>query len=69
MLNLEPIEIISAKEKVCSQLRKAIFSREIAEGTELILESIATSLGVSVTPVREALQVLQRDGLIEYKKK
>lgn len=66
--NLKPIELPPAREQVSSYLRKAIFRRELKEGEEITLESIGNILSVSVTPVREAFQMLQREGLIELKK-
>ena len=38
--------------------------RQIKEGETLTLETTAQQLGVSITPVREAFQILERDGLI-----
>ena len=67
MIGLKPIKIPSAKEKVASELRKAILSRKMQEGENLSLESVASQLNVSVTPVREAFQILARDGLIELR--
>ena len=64
---LKPIVMPSAKQKVASELRKAILSRKLKEGEVLSLESIATQLNVSITPVREAFQILARDGLIDLK--
>ena len=52
---------------MASALRKAIIGRQIEEGEVLTLENTAQELGVSVTPVREAFQILARDGLIELK--
>jgi len=67
MLGLKPIKLLPARERVASALRKAIISRKIPEGSELTLENTAQELGVSVTPVREAFQILARDGLLEVK--
>lgn len=67
MLGLKPIKLLPARERVASALRKAIISRQIGEGEVLTLENTAQELGVSVTPVREAFQILARDGLIELK--
>ena len=67
MLGLKPIKLLPARERVASALRKAILSRQITEGEVLTLETTAQELGVSVTPVREAFQILSRDGLIELK--
>lgn len=67
MDKLQPILLPPAREKVASELRKAILSRKFREGEELNLEGIASLLGVSITPVREAFQVLARDRLIELR--
>lgn len=58
----------SAKEKVAAELRKAILSRQMEEGEVLSLDSVATQLNVSAMPVREAFQILARDGLIQLRK-
>ena len=67
MLGLKPIKLLPARERVAAALRKAIISKSIPEGAELTLENTAQELGVSVTPVREAFQILARDGLLEVK--
>lgn len=65
MLGLKPITLLPARERVASALRTAIISRQIKQGEVLTLEATAQELGVSVTPVREAFQILARDCLIE----
>ena len=65
MLGLKPIKMLPARERVAAALRKAIISRQITEGEVLTLESTAQERGVSITPVREAFQILERDGLID----
>ena len=67
MRGLKPITLLPARERVASALRKAIISRQIPEGEVLALDATAQALGVSVTPVREAFQILARDGLIELR--
>ena len=80
MLGLKPIQLLPARERVAAALRKAIISKQISEGEVLTLENTAQELGVSITPVREAFQILPlflfflfssqilaRDGLIELK--
>lgn len=65
---LSPIVLPSAKERVVSELRKAILSKKMEEGEILSLENVAGQLNVSITPVREAFQILDRDGLIKLRK-
>lgn len=68
MNGLKPIKMPSAKEKAAAELRKAILSRQMQEGEVLSLDSVATQLNVSAMPVREAFQILARDGLIQLRK-
>ena len=51
-------------DTVTSQLRDLIIAGEIPPGTALRLRSLATRLGVSVMPVREALRVLEAERLV-----
>lgn len=67
MRNLGKIKLLPAREQVASVLRKAILSKELKEGEELTLEGIASQLGVSSMPVREAFQILASDGLIKLR--
>jgi GntR family transcriptional regulator, rspAB operon transcriptional repressor len=53
------------ERRVYEQLRDEILSGTLATGAQLVEARIATDLGVSKTPVREALIRLQRDGLVE----
>jgi len=50
---------------VYDQLRALILSEEIGPDTMLVETSLATRLGVSRTPIREALRRLEQDGLVE----
>jgi len=67
MINLGRVKLLPAREQVASVLRKAILSRELEEGQEITLEGIATQVGVSSMPVREAFQILANDGLIKLR--
>ncbi len=51
-------------EEVASYLRELIFSGEIVQGEFLRPDPIAERLGVSNTPVREALLTLRGEGLV-----
>jgi DNA-binding GntR family transcriptional regulator len=52
----------SRPEQVYTRLRDLIVEGLVAPGTRIIETEIATRLGVSRTPVREALQRLQQEG-------
>jgi DNA-binding GntR family transcriptional regulator len=47
------------------RLRRAIFRGEFAPGERLVISTLATQLGVSATPLREALRRLSSEGLVE----
>jgi DNA-binding GntR family transcriptional regulator len=55
----------TSAEAVHRQLRQAILRGELAPGAEMSQVQLAHELGVSRTPLREALRMLQREGLIE----
>ena len=53
------------QEFVYHTLRDAIIRCEVKPGTRLVIEDIAQRLSVSPIPVREALQLLQSERLVE----
>jgi DNA-binding GntR family transcriptional regulator len=53
------------REQVLQQVRSEIISGQSAPGAMYSVPSLASALGVSTTPVREALLELARNGLIE----
>ena len=61
---METLELLPIRIKITSILRKAIYAGEYKSGDELSLTDVAAQLGVSRTPVREAFQVLESEGLI-----
>src|SRR5688500_20343799 len=52
------------QEFVYQTLRRAILRCELAPGQRLASQEIANRLGVSLIPVREAVQLLQSEGLV-----
>lgn len=46
-------------------LRERILSNELISGTRLVLRQLANQFDTSDIPVREALRMLERDGLVE----
>jgi DNA-binding GntR family transcriptional regulator len=51
-------------DQVASQIRHAIVTGTLAGGTHLSVPELARQLGVSRTPAREALLILEREGLV-----
>ncbi|MDE7262763.1 MAG: GntR family transcriptional regulator [Oscillospiraceae bacterium] len=66
-MELHPITLLPARERVASALREAILSHQLKAGRELTLKETSQMLGVSVTPIREAFQQLAQEGLIELR--
>jgi DNA-binding GntR family transcriptional regulator len=56
----------TAHEAAREELRHAILSGDLAPGTPLILANLADQLGISKTPVREAIRDLATEGLIDF---
>jgi len=52
-------------DEVAAHLRSAIMSGELRSGDSIRLDETAVELGVSVTPVREALLTLRGEGMVE----
>jgi DNA-binding GntR family transcriptional regulator len=63
----QPLEPRSLEREVYETLRDEILTGIVAPGQPLIEAQLAVELGVSKTPVREALIRLQRDGLVEIR--
>jgi DNA-binding GntR family transcriptional regulator len=53
------------RELVYQTLREAIMRCELAPGRRLLIDDLARQLDVSAIPVREALQLLQSEGLVD----
>lgn len=54
-------------DHVCQALRQAILSRLLRPGERLDVQDLTAKLGVSATPVRQAIQQLFAEGLIEVR--
>lgn len=55
----------SATQKTYRQLERAISQNDLVPGQLLVITELAANLGVSRTPVREALLMLEKAGLVE----
>ena len=61
---MDALELMPVRVRITSILKKAIYTGEYRSGDELSLSDVAARLGVSRTPVREAFQALEAEGLI-----
>jgi DNA-binding GntR family transcriptional regulator len=65
MEQLARLDTSSLRQRVYKALQEAIVSGELVPGARIRDQELATRLGVSRTPVREALQRLEDEGLVE----
>ena len=62
---LGKIERRRAVDDVHSAIREAILSRRFPPGMRLNVDELAAQLGVSLTPVRSAIQLLAAEGMVD----
>ena len=55
---------LTKQQFVYSTLRESILRCELAPGTRLVIDDLAKQFRVSIIPVREALRLLQSEGLV-----
>ncbi|KUK24113.1 MAG: Transcriptional regulator, GntR family [Thermotoga sp. 50_1627] len=61
---METIERKSLREEVLNKIKTFIIKGRYAPGQRIVIDALAKELGVSVTPVREALHHLAAEGLV-----
>lgn len=63
----KPVDLLvsSMSQTIYDSLRQSILAGRIAPGTGLRQTQLASSYGVSITPIREALAALASDGLVD----
>lgn len=66
-MELTKISRKRAVDEVYEALREAIIQHVFQPGQRLVVEDLAQKLGVSLTPVRSAVQMLTSDGLVEIR--
>jgi DNA-binding GntR family transcriptional regulator len=62
-----PPRHVTKTELALELLRERIRSGELAPGQRLAVEELTQLLGMSATPIREALRLLQADRLVDYR--
>jgi DNA-binding GntR family transcriptional regulator len=65
LLNEDNVGRLSLTSKIFNVIRDDILHGKYAEGEKLVEAKLAEELGVSRTPVREALKQLELDGIVE----
>jgi len=61
---LQKIRINSLKEQVINAIRNAIIEGKFRPGEKIPEQELAEQLGVSRTPIREAIHILEQQGLV-----
>lgn len=56
--------VVSLKDKAYAAIKEAILSLRFEPGMPLVESDLAQQLGISKTPVRDALQELEREGFV-----
>lgn len=65
--SLERVELVpSLKDQAYATIKDAILSLKLEPNTPLVAEDLARQLGISRTPVRDALQELEREGFVTH---
>lgn len=68
-LSLAPVRRANLRDQVVTALRNAIIRGQLLPGQKVAEEDIAQELGISRTPVREAVRLLEMQGLIQVEPK
>jgi GntR family transcriptional regulator, rspAB operon transcriptional repressor len=66
-MNAPPGESESAKNLIYKELRRSIIMGHRKPGTRLMVKEISKNFRTSITPVRDALQMLSQEGLVTIK--
>lgn len=62
---MKKIDSIQTKDYIAGILRNYIIQGKFKPNEEIVQEDLTEKLGVSRTPIREALQALEQDGFLE----
>lgn len=65
MKRLNSIKPVSLRDQVFEEIQRAILEKRLSPGDHIREQELTKLLNVSRTPVREALVLLERDGLVD----
>lgn len=57
----------SQSQRIYEEIKRRILENELPAGAQVLENELASLLGVSRTPIREALVMLSRDGMVEVR--
>lgn len=61
---MQKLRLTTLREQAIESIRNAILAGELKSGEQISLRNLATRLDTSIAPVREAIQVLEQQGLL-----
>lgn len=64
---MKSVKVMSVRDQIVNILRESILTNEFKANEKLDFESLSRKMGVSITPIREALQILEHEGLVQMK--
>jgi DNA-binding GntR family transcriptional regulator len=67
LTGIEKVQRGSLREQIQAQIKKLILTNRLLPGQSIVIDWLASELGVSHTPVREALAMLAHEGLVRMK--
>ncbi len=66
-MTLDKLQKVSLREQILNMIRNAIITGKFKAGEKIPEQDLAEQLGVSRTPIREAIRVLEQQGLLEIR--
>ncbi|MGH8926224.1 MAG: GntR family transcriptional regulator [Acidimicrobiia bacterium] len=66
---LDRLDVRSLRDRVVNAIRVGIIQGSLRPGQKIPEQELATQLGVSRTPIREAIRILEQQGLVESRPK
>lgn len=63
----ELIKKVNLRDQVYEYIRDAILNQDFKRGDNINLDELTRRTGVSNTPIRESINLLVKEGLVEYK--
>lgn len=64
LTGIQEIQRGPLREQIRLQIKQLVLTNRLRPGQPIVIDRLASDLGVSHTPVREALAMLQHDGLV-----
>lgn len=66
-MTLDKLQKVPLREQILNEIRNAIIEGKFKAGEKIPEQELADQLGVSRTPIREAIRVLEQQGLLEIR--